>query len=116
MSLHDKASLRQFRRELRKNLTPQEAKLWKHIRFCRSGFKFRRQHSIGNFIVDFYCAEKRLIIEVDGGVHLESKENDAARDEYLQNLNYKVVRFWNSEIESDLDRVIKDIKNLLISC
>jgi len=98
------------RRELRNNPTPEENILWQQIRNSKLGFKFRRQHSIGNFIVDFYCPVKKLIIEIDGGQHLDKKEYDKERSNYLESLGFKVIRFWNDEVNKDIDKVIEKIR------
>jgi very-short-patch-repair endonuclease len=111
--LHNDINLTNRRRELRQNSTPAEKIMWQCLRGNRFGFKFRRQHSLGSFIVDFYCPEKRLIIEIDGGVHLENQELDQARDEYFRQLNYKVIRFWNEEVHKNLDKVLEKIKSQL---
>ena len=106
----NKTKLLERRRELRKNLTLQEEKLWSYLRNKKLGFKFRRQHGIGPYIVDFYCREKNLVIELDGVQHLEEKEYDKERNEFMQSLNIKVLRFWNYEIDTNIDVVIKKIK------
>jgi very-short-patch-repair endonuclease len=116
MPLHDIGPMREYRRSLRKNQTAEEHKLWQYIRRKQLEVKFRRQHSIDHFIVDFYCPEKRLIIEIDGGVHIKEKDEDRVRDEFLIKLNYKVLRIENSEINSDIATVMERIKNTLISC
>jgi len=98
-------------RNLRKNLTPSEQSLWKHLRQEQlGGFKFRRQQPIGKFIADFVCFEKRLIVEVDGEVHLSQKERDNERDLYLKESGFKVVRFSNEEIERDIKGVLGRIR------
>ena len=87
-----------YRRELRKNLTPAEAVLWRALKNSGlEGKKFRRQHGIGPYIADFYCPECRLIVELDGAVHegpLET-ERDATRNTYLKELGIRVIRFEN---------------------
>jgi very-short-patch-repair endonuclease len=103
-------------RGLRKNLTPQEVKLWARLRELRQlGFHFRRQSPIKPYIVDFECRKSRLIVEVDGGQHgFESTMiRDAQRDAILQLHGYRVLRFWNHEIDSDLDAVLSVILNSL---
>ena len=77
--------------------------------------KFRRQHSIDKFIVDFYCREKKLIIEVDGEIHDFQKENDSIRQEFLEEFGYTVLRFKNEEIINDLKRVLEKIKSSINS-
>jgi very-short-patch-repair endonuclease len=104
-------------RRLRNNLTPQERKLWRRLRALRlsHGFHFRRQAPIGRFIVDFVCFDKKLVIEVDGGQHgidaLISK--DKVRDDYFARNNFRVLRFWNSEVNENLDGVMERLLLLL---
>ena len=86
--------------------------MWDKLRAGRlNGIKFKRQHSIGNYILDFYCAKFRLIIELDGMPHREKEQKyeDQLRDKHLQEMNYTVLRFWNFEVESDIERVLKNI-------
>ena len=104
------SKLLERRKRLRKELTKEEYKLWFHLKGKNLGVKFRRQHGIGPYIVDFYCKEKNLIIELDGSQHLESKEYDKERDLYLQTLGIKVLRFWNSEIDNNMEEVLNKIK------
>ena len=105
------AFFRDIRKELRNKATPQERILWLHLRKSKMGCKLRRQQSVGTFVVDFYCKEKRLIIEIDGFQHKEqkAKEYDILRTEYLNSVGFKVLRFWNSEIDVDIERVLRDI-------
>lgn len=78
----------------------------------RLGVKFRRQHSISGYILDFFCKEKRLIIEIDGKIHQQkkNKEYDEVRDKFLTSLDYKVLRFTNEQVESDINKIIEEIK------
>ena len=99
--------------ELRKKSTPAERKLWSRIRDDRLGVNFRRQHAIGNYIPDFVCIEKKLIIELDGSQHLEQQEYDQERTKYLNSLGYKVIRFWNNEVTNNIDGVILAILHAL---
>ena len=92
--------------ELRKDLTPAERKLWSKIRNDQLGVNFRRQHAIGNFIPDFVCIEKKLILELDGSQHLEQEEYDEERTKYLNSLGCKVIRFWNYHVTNNIDGVI----------
>lgn len=103
-------------RELRKNQTPQEKKLWNILRNHQFyGYEFRRQYPIGDYIVDFICREKKIIIELDGGQHNEDKNiiSDIKRTEFLNSLGYKVIRFWNNDINNNIDGVFNVIKNEL---
>ncbi|HMR97871.1 MAG TPA: endonuclease domain-containing protein [Anaerolineales bacterium] len=95
--------------ELRKELTPAERKLWARIRNDQLGINFRRQHAIGNFIPDFVCIEKKLIIELDGSQHLEQEEYDEERTKYFKSIGYKVIRFWNNDVMKNMDGVIRAI-------
>ncbi len=95
--------------ELRKELTPAERKLWASLRGDKLGVNFRRQHAIGNFIPDFVCIEKKLIIELDGSQHLEQEEYDEERTKYFESLGYKVIRFWNNDVTKNMDGVIRSI-------
>ena len=95
--------------ELRKELTPAERKLWSYLRGDKLGVNFRRQHAIGNFIPDFVCIEKKLIIELDGSQHLEQEEYDEERTKYFESLGYKVIRFWNNDVTKNMDGVIRSI-------
>ena len=101
-------STNRYARELRRNATPKERKLWQHLRNRRlGGYKFRRQASVGGPVADFLCAEKRLIVELDGGQH--SEEADARRTAHLEALGYRVIRFWNNEINESLEAVLERI-------
>ena len=98
---------------LRKSSTPQEIILWSRIRRIALGFKFRRQHSIGPYIVDFYCPEKKLIIELDGWQHNEQVKHDTERTIFLESLGLLVLRFWNDEVNKNLDNVVLNISEHL---
>mgnify|MGYP002072913149 CR=1 FL=1 len=93
-------------KRLRKNLTDAESKLWRHIRLRQvGGFKFRRQHPAGPYILDFACVEKLMAIEVDGGQHGEYVDYDFRRSAYLETHGYKVLRFWNSDVLKNIEAV-----------
>jgi very-short-patch-repair endonuclease len=97
-------------RENRNNPTDQEEKLWSLISGKKlNGLKFRQQFPIGRYIVDFYNHANRIVIEIDGSIHDSTKEYDANRDDYLHAGGYKVLRFTNSEIESDIETVVQRI-------
>jgi len=98
-------------REMRHPQTPAEATLWHALRNRNLTYKFRRQHIIDRFVIDFYCAQAKLCIELDGPSHLEQsqKEYDAARTEYLDDLGYKVIRFSNDQVRYHLDVVVAEI-------
>jgi very-short-patch-repair endonuclease len=96
-------------RELRQNATDAEMKLWFAVRDRRlAGFKFVRQKSIGPYVVDLLCRNRNLIVEVDGGQHAESG-SDQVRDAYLASEGYRILRFWNSDVLSNLDGVLQTI-------
>ena len=93
-------------RRLRANQTDAETKLWHRIRNRQiSGFKFVRQEPIGRYICDFVCRGQGVVVEVDGGQHLESK-CDEIRDRYLAERGYRVMRFWNNEVLANIDGVL----------
>jgi very-short-patch-repair endonuclease len=97
-------------RQLRQNLTPAEQILWQSLKNRQlNGWKFRCQHPIESFIVDFYCPQHRLVIELDGGIHNQQVEYDLARTERLNQLGYRVIRFRNREVMSTLNQVLKQI-------
>jgi very-short-patch-repair endonuclease len=102
-------------RTLRQQATDAERMLWKYLRAHRmAGYKFRRQVVIEPYIVDFACLEAGLIIEVDGGQHLQRVEDDLKRSIFLESLGYKVMRFWNHEILCDIHAVLEQVHNYLI--
>ena len=107
------SKLRPRRKELRNTQTPQELKLWYLLKNKNLGVKFRRQHGIGPYIADFYCKEKNLIVELDGSQHMEAKEYDTERDAYIKALGIKVLRFWNNEVNKNMDGVLLKIKSEL---
>jgi very-short-patch-repair endonuclease len=112
-SIHNKGDLQSLRRQLRSNLTPAEAELWKHIRNNRlEGKKFRRQHSIGNYILDFYCPQEKLGIELDGRNHFTDNgyEADEIRTAFLNTLNIRMLRFENNEVFNQLEGVLEEIR------
>ena len=95
--------------ELRKVPTPAERKLWTIIRNDQLGVNFRRQHAVGNYIPDFVCVQKKLIIELDGSQHLEQEEYDSERTKYLESQGCKVIRLWNNQVMNDIEGVIRVI-------
>lgn len=101
---------------LRSELTHAELVLWGYLKTSPAGFKFRRQHPAGIYIVDFYCHELKLVIEVDGGIHekMEIKQHDENRERDLTDWGLRVVRFKNEEVEKQLEVVIKTIEKLLV--
>jgi very-short-patch-repair endonuclease len=107
--------LKDYAKKNRRNSTTAENVLWQNIRNKQLGVEFRRQHVIGDFIVDFVCLDKMLVIEVDGGYHTERDqlEDDETRARILNSLGFWVVRFSNERVLLDLDNVKSDIKNIL---
>ena len=95
---------------MRKTITPEEQILWYELKNNSLGYKFRRQHSLGNFIADFFCPAKKLIIEIDGSQHLDNKEYDEERTRYFESLGIKVIRFWNNEININIEGVLMTIQ------
>jgi len=97
-------------RQLRQRSTPAEETLWEALRGRRlAGARFRRQHTLGPYVLDFCCAEHRLVVEVDGSVHNAHRAYDEARTEHLQAHGYRVLRVGNDEVMSDLDGVLAHI-------
>ena len=105
----DKTTLRQHARDLRKNSTNAEKHLWYNLRANRLGFKFKRQVPMGPYIVDFVCHEKQVIIELDGGQHMENQAYDMKRTAWLTAHGFKVLRFWNHEVLQQLTAVLEAI-------
>lgn len=95
-------------RKLRNNLTDAEKYLWYVLRMKNLGVKFRRQALVGNYIVDFVCYDKKLIIEIDGGQHVNN-QTDGIRDFWLKSQGFKVLRFWNNEVLENRDGVLEKI-------
>jgi len=112
---HNKSTkLIQRSRELRKAQTPEEAKLWGVLRNrALDGYKFKRQTTIGSFIVDFSCSESKLIIEVDGRQHMEQEEYDIQRTAFLESQGYRVLRFWNNDVMKNIEGVAIKIQEAL---
>lgn len=105
-----KTHLTPLAKKLRREATDAERRLWAHLRAKQlNGKKFRRQQPIGNYIVDFICFEKKLIIEVDGGQHMKNEHYDNQRTEWLQEEGFKVLRFWNHEVLENTDGVLQVI-------
>ena len=111
--LHNRKYLKEFRKELRNNPTKAESKLWQFLKKSQlENRKFRRQHSIDNYIVDFYCPTEKLVIEVDGGIHNNfiNNEYDFKRTEALEKFGCKVIRFTNDEVFENIELVLEAIK------
>ena len=97
-------------RDLRRNLTDAERALWRHLRQRQiAGLKFRRQHPIDHYILDFVCLEARLVIELDGGRHADRQDEDQERTAWLGARGYRVLRFWNTEVLENPEGVLEVI-------
>jgi very-short-patch-repair endonuclease len=106
------ASIRRAAKKLRASTTPHERRLWRALKeLPMSGTHFRRQAPIGPYVVDFFCPAAHLIIELDGGHHNEDEtaRKDQARQLWLEREEYRVIRFWNSDINSNLEGVLEQI-------
>ena len=107
-------SIRSRARRLRRNPTEAERSLWQKLRFWQvNGYKFRRQQPLGNYIVDFVCLEKRLIVELDGGQHAEQSDYDAKRDTWLSEQGFTVLRIWNNDVLNNFEGVTETIVETL---
>lgn len=91
-------------------MTPEEIRIWNYLKGSQLGFKFRRQSSIGPYILDFYCPKAKLIVELDGAQHLSAKDYDNERDQFFTSQGYKVMRFSNQEVIESITQVLKKIK------
>lgn len=101
---------KQRSRKLRREMTDAELILWKRLRKKSiDGYKFRRQHPVGKYILDFVCLEAGLIVEVDGGQHQEGTDYDEKRTFWLEQKGFRVLRFWNNEVMNNLDAVLEVI-------
>jgi len=106
------SKLKHLSRKLRINQTDAEAKLWFHLRRKQlQGMKFRRQVPIDNYIADFVCFEKRLVIELDGGQHSDNIEYDEYRTKIIEQQGFIVLRFWNNDVMNNIEGVLSEIIN-----
>ena len=111
--IHNRKYLKSYRKQLRNNLTSAEATLWTLLKGKQlEGRKFRRQHSIGNYILDFYCPSEKLGIELDGAGHFSASgfEADQQREDYLKSVGIRVLRFENDEVFHTTESVLEAIK------
>lgn len=114
MVLYNNDSAKEKRRALRKSQTDAERKIWNILRNKQiNNLKFFRQYSVGKFILDFYCPEKRLAIEIDGGQHSENIDYDNKRTRELNNFDIKVIRFWNNEVLQNIEGVYENILEII---
>ncbi|HPA25763.1 MAG TPA: endonuclease domain-containing protein [bacterium] len=111
--LFNHSNQKPIRAKLRNSMTKGEVVLWNKLRFNQFGYKFRRQHGIGKYIVDFYCPELKLIIEIDGGTHnyANNPDYEIERQTYLESLGFKIKRYTNELIANDLNSVLSDLYN-----
>ena len=108
--------IRIWAREMRSRMTDAEALLWRLLRNRRiAGAKFRRQHPIGRYILDYYCVENKLGIELDGGQHGEAVEYDQHRDSWLRTQGILVLRFWNNQMLTETEAVMETIYQAIIA-
>ena len=107
--------LKQHAKSNRKEMTESEKVLWNALRDSIEGYRFRRQHAIGQYIADFVCLPARLVIEVDGGYHIspQQQDKDNARTDYLEGKGFHVVRFTNEEVSANIKGIIQIIKEAL---
>ena len=99
--------------ELRKEMTPAEKVLWNRLNKSQLGVRFKAQHPIDIFIADFYCHKHKLVVEVDGEIHLSQKEQDENRTAELERFGLTIIRFKNEEVINDIERVIDEIKKII---
>lgn len=114
--MHKRTTAKVFEhaRQLRRNMTPAEARLWARLRAHRlNGVHFRNQHARGSYVVDFCAPRKKLIIYLDGSQHLEQQSYDAERTSYLESNGYRVIRFWNGDVMNNIDAVVLRISQAL---
>ena len=110
-------SIQQRARELRKEMTPAEMKLWQVLRGNQfDELYFRRQHAVGTYILDFVCIQEKLVIEVDGGSHLEQEEYDRERTRWLEEeKGYRIIRFTNDDVLKNIHEVVEAIRDAVKS-
>ncbi len=107
--------LKDFARKNRREMTESEIILWNALRHSLQGYKFRRQHAVSDYITDLVCLSEKLVIEVDGGYHDDEQQqhDDQIRTDYLQEKGFRVIRFRNEEVNTDVKSVILRIKEEL---
>ena len=104
----------QIARKLRINLTPAEKILWELLKNKKlDGYRFRNQHPIYRYIIDFYCHERKLAVEIDGDVHKSRREYDEFRDRYLESIKISTLRFNNEDVFNNITYVISEIRKNL---
>ncbi len=101
---------------LRRDQTDAEQQLWQHLRAHRfMGLKFKRQKPMGRYIVDFVCMESMLVVELDGGQHMDQHAADQKRDAWLAEQGYTVLRFWNNQVMQEMEGVLESIRQAALS-
>ena len=116
LRIHNILETKDLRRRLRKKETPAEKVLWEELRNRKlNGQKFTRQHGIGSYVADFHCSKYKLVIELDGGIHLRKDvaERDILRSEYIEAWDITLIRFANEEVLNNLAEVLDEIKKYL---
>jgi len=115
-NIHNLKVYKNKRKDLRNNLTNAEITLWQFLKNSQLGYKFRRQHGINKYIVDFYCHSLKLIIELDGEVHnhIMQSQKDYLREQELKRFDFKIIRYKNECIIFEIDRVVDHIKRVCI--
>jgi len=103
--------LKNLARANRKSGNLSEVLLWQELQHCKLGVRFTRQKPIGNYVADFYCREKNIVIEIDGWTHDNKYEYDAARDEYMKSLGIRVIRISDKDVKQDMNNVLIWIKH-----
>ncbi len=115
--MHNDKPLKQFRKALRNNATPAEKAMWNLLKGKQlAGFKFRRQHSVQYYVLDFYCPYRKLAIELDGEYHnsVKQQEHDAKRDQFLASVGITVLRFENRFVFEHAEQVLEEILKHLV--
>lgn len=108
------ASTTSFSRKLRREMTEAEKHLWRFLRIRQmNGAKFRRQHPVGRYILDFACVELKVAVEVDGGQHMENAQYDRHRNDWLKTQGWEILRFWNTEVLQNTEGVLQVIEAAL---
>ncbi len=111
---HSRTQLKCFARDMRNNPTDAEHALWQHLRTRRlDGYRFVRQYVINNAIADFVCPQAKLVVELDGGQHDQKRTQDELRTRQLSQAGYKVLRFWNHDVTSNIEGVLHTIQETL---
>jgi len=113
--IFNQKSRKESRKQLRGRATKAETIFWLKIKNKQTGYKFRRQHGISKYIVDFYCPEKKIVVEIDGGIHFCSQniKSDRAREDYFKKLGLKIKRYTNLDILRNIENVLADLSYFL---